>query len=117
MTGYPRRDHVRDDIRSLGSIPARKMGMHVPISSCLLRHAIDVGEPAVIALQIVPRSEHLRRGTRNNINIFISSIISDSGPRRFTYYTTHALKGLSQVAPHKSRGVLEPMPKRHPGSI
>ena len=111
VTGRRKRDHISDAVRLLGWLPAREM--IVCHSLCLLRRVMDVGEPALIANQLATRSERQERATRNDSDLFLPRIRTESGRRRFIYRASHAFNELPHVLRHKPIGAFKRELKRH----
>ena len=74
---------------------------------------MDVGEPALIANQLATRSERQERATRNDSDLFLPRIRTESGRRRFIYRASHAFNELPHVLRHKPIGAFKRELKRH----
>ena len=83
ITGRRRSDRISDAVRDLGWLPAREMAQYHAL--CLLKRIMVAGEPAALAHQIMTRRAHRDRPTRQDTDLCLPRIRSESGRRSFVY--------------------------------
>ena len=92
VTGRKKRDHISDAVHDLGWLSAHDLNSYH--SLCLLKRVILTGEPAGLKRQLVTRGEHRVRPTRQDGNLCLPRIRSETGRRTYVYRAATAFNDL-----------------------
>ena len=90
ITGRRKHDHISDALRTLMWLPARELVVYH--SLCLLKRILDTGAPCDIAEQLATVGQGRERSTRQDANLALPRIRSESGRRRFRYRAVSAFR-------------------------
>ena len=96
VTGRRKHDRISDAVHDLGWLPARELGTYH--SLCLLKRVLLTGEPAGLKRQLLARRDLRDRTTRQDRNLSLPRIRTETGKRSFLYRAVSAYNRLPQAA-------------------
>ena len=88
ITGRRKRDHISDTLRSLTWLPARELVIYHTL--CLVKRMLVTGAPQDIAAQLATVGQGRERSTRQDADLALPRIRSESGRKRFLYRAVSA---------------------------
>ena len=115
ITGRRKHDHVSDALSTLNWLRARELVTYH--TACLLKRILTTGAPCDIAEQLATVSQGRERSTRQDANLALPRILSESGRRRFVYRAAYAFNELPASFRGERPGAFKKHLKRHLGNF
>ena len=113
ITGRRKRDHISDALRSLTWLPARELVIYHTL--CLLKRMLVTGAPQDIAAQLATVGQGIERSTRQDADLALPRIRSESGRKRFLYRAVSAFNSLPVAVREQTPGAFKRNAKRRLG--
>ena len=115
ITGRRKHDRVSDALRTLTWLPARELVTYHTL--CLLKRMLVTGAPQDIAEQLSTVGEGRERNTRQDADLALPRIRSESGRRRFLYRAVSAFNALPLAVREQPPGAFKRNVKRRLGQF
>ena len=113
ITRRRKHDHVSDALRSLTWLPARELVAYHTL--CLLKRMLVTGAPEDIAKQLSTVGQGRERSTRQDADLTLPRIRSESGRKRFMYRAVSAFNALPLAVRKQPLGAFKNNVKRRLG--
>ena len=113
VSGRRKHDHISDALKTLTWLPAQELAKYHAL--CLLRRILTSGTPNDIAEQLTTVGRGRERSTRQDTDLILPQIRSESGRRRFLYRTVSDYNALPAAMKDEPPGSFKKSVKRYLG--